>query len=244
MARDQCTISLDASGALLHRRGWRLATAKAPLRETLAAAMLLASGWDRAMPLVDPFCGAGTIAIEAALLAQNMAPGHARLFAFKDWPDYDARLWQRLLDKATAGVIGSPRPRIIASDRDAGAIKAARANAARAGVAEVIEFAHRPVSDLAPPAGPGPAGRGWVVTNPPFGVRLSEGHDLRNLYARFGQVLKQRCPGWWVAFLSSDARLERAMGLEFDQLRRLPLVNGGVRVHLAQARVAAGPIDV
>jgi putative N6-adenine-specific DNA methylase len=269
LVRDQCTLSFDASGLLLHRRGYRLATAKAPLRETLAAGMLLASGWDRVTPLVDPFCGAGTIAIEAALLALNIAPGHARHFAFMDWPDYDAQLWQRLLAAAAAGVIGSPRPLIIGSDRDAGAIEAARANAARAGVAEVIDFAQRPVSDLAPPvvsgrtrlgpaalgaaeagpaeAGPteaGPAGRGWVVTNPPYGVRLSEGHDLRNLYARFGQVLKRRFPGWRVAFLSSDTRLEHAMGLEFDELHRLPLANGAVRVHLAQARVPAGPIDV
>ena len=239
LVRDQCTISFDASGPLLHRRGYRLATAKAPLRETLAAGMLLASGWDRAAPLVDPFCGAGTVAIEAALLALNIAPGHARRFAFMDWPDYDARLWQRLLDAAAAGVIVSPRTLIFGSDRDAGAIEAARANAARAGVAAVIEFARQPVSDLAPPAG-----MGWVVTNPPYGVRLPEGHDLRNLYARFGQVLKQRFPGWRVAFLSSDTRLEHATDLEFDELRRLPLVNGGVRVRLAQARVPAGPIDV
>ncbi len=233
LVRDQCTISLDASGALLHQRGYRLATGKAPLRETLAAGLLLASGWDTAAPLVDPFCGAGTIAIEAALLAQNRAPGRARRFSLMDWPDYDNSLWHDLLDRAEASAASAPLPLIVASDRDAGAIEAARANAARAGVAEAIQFAQQVVSDLAPPPGPG-----WVVTNPPYGLRLSEQGDLRNLYARFGQVLRQRCAGWWVAVLTSDPRLEHALGLEFDERRRMALVNGGVRVHLVQARIA------
>jgi len=236
LVRDQVIISLDASGALLHQRGYRLASGKAPLRETLAAGMLLAAGWDWASPLIDPFCGAGTIAIEAALLAKNKAPGRARRFAFMSWPDYDAQLWTRLLAEAEAGIAHSPPPRIEASDRDAGAIAAAQANAARAGVADSIHFTQRAVSDLTAPAGP----PGWVVTNPPYGLRLSEHHDLRNLYARFGQVLRQRCPGWHLALLSSDVRLEHALGLALDEPRRLPLLNGGVRVSLVQSRI---PVD-
>ena len=238
LVRDQVTISLDSSGALLHQRGYRLDTAKAPLRETLAAGILMAAGWDRRAPLLDPFCGAGTIPIEAALLAQNLAPGRARRFAFMDWPDYDARLWQHVLDEATAGVSQSPPPQIFASDRDAGAIAAAQANAARAGVGDQIEFLQRSVSAVEPPPGPG-----WLVTNPPYGLRLADRHDLRDLYARFGQVLRQRCPGWWVACLSSDPRLERAMSLAFDDSRQLPLLNGGLRVRLVQARVPAQGID-
>jgi putative N6-adenine-specific DNA methylase len=236
LVRDQCLISLDASGALLHQRGYRLATAKAPLRETLAAAMLLAANWDRAAPLVDPFCGAGTIAIEAALLAKNLAPGRARRFAFMDWPDFDDRLWRRLVDEAEAAAVELPAGAIYASDRDAGAIEAAQANAARAGVAAAIQFSQRAVSDLEPPAGPG-----WVVTNPPYGRRLDEGHDLRNLYARLGQVLRQRCPGWHLALLSSDVRLEHALGMDIDEAGRLPLLNGGVRVSLIQGRITAEP---
>lgn len=236
LVRDQCLISLDASGALLHQRGYRLATAKAPLRETLAAAMLLAAGWDKAAPLVDPFCGAGTIAIEAALLAQNLAPGRARRFAFMDWPDFDDRLWRRLLVEAEAAVVQPAATIIQASDRDAGAIAAAQANAARAGVAGAIQFSQRAVSDLEPPVGPG-----WVMTNPPYGRRLNDGPDLRNLYARFGQVLRRRCAGWRLAVLSSDVRLEHALGLDIDEASRLPLLNGGVRVSLIQARIAAEP---
>ncbi len=152
---DRCTVSLDASGALLHRRGYRLATAKAPLRETLAAALLLASGWDAQAvappPLLDPFCGAGTIPIEAARLALAIAPGRQRRFAFMDWLDFDAALWQNLLAEAEARTRQrhaeiAGRLLIQASDRDAGAIAAAQANAERAGVAEVIDFACREIS--------------------------------------------------------------------------------------------------
>jgi putative N6-adenine-specific DNA methylase len=237
LVRDLCTISVDASGALLHQRGYRLATAKAPLRETLAAGMLLAAGWNRRAPLLDPFCGSGTIAIEAALLAQHLAPGRARRFAFMDWPDYQATLWQHVLDEAEAGIVTSGRPRIMASDRDAGAIDASQANAARAGVTAAIEFSRRPISAVEPPPEPG-----WVVTNPPYGLRLGGQHDLRNLYAQFGQVLRQRCAGWRVAFLSADARLQHSTGLHFDDVRTLALSNGGLRVNLVQAEVTSGVV--
>jgi putative N6-adenine-specific DNA methylase len=228
LVRDQCTISLDSSGAPLHQRGYRLATAKAPLRETLAAGMLMGSGWDRASPLLDPFCGSGTIAIEAALMARGVPPGRARRFAFMDWPNFDAALWQSLVETRHAASL--PASPIFASDRDAGAIEAARANAERAGVADLIEFSRRAVSSIAPPPGPG-----WIVTNPPYGVRVKENQDLRNLYARFGQVLGARCPGWNVAMLSAHPLLHRSVGLDFDQ--GLPLVNGGLRVRLVKARV-------
>src|SRR5689334_788268 len=166
LVRDKCVISLDSSGALLHQRGYRLATAKAPLRETLAAGMLLASGWDAASPLLDPFCGSGTIAIEAALLAKNLAPGRARHFAFMQWPNFDSALWKTLITEAEKQAKTSLTP-ILASDRDAGAINAAQANAGRAGVGDAIEFSCRAISAIEPPPG-----LGWVVTNPPYGVRL------------------------------------------------------------------------
>lgn len=237
LLHDQCTISIDSSGALLHRRGYRLATAKAPLRETLAAGMVLAAGWSpqAAAPLLDPFCGAGTIAIEAAMLALGIAPGRERRFAFMDWPDFDAALWQKLLaatdaqqQQQTAAMAG--RLQIQASDRDAGAIALAQANAARAGVADVIEFTCRPVSAVEPPAQPG-----WVVTNPPYGVRVDAGGDLRNLYAQFGKALRSRCPGWRVALLCNDRRLLGQTGLALDT--SLGMVNGGIAVMLARGTV-------
>lgn len=229
LAHDQCAISVDASGALLHHRGYRLATAKAPLRETLAAGMLLASGWDAVSPLLDPFCGSGTIPIEAALLAKNIAPGRTRRFAFMYWPDYDPALWESLTKIGARG--GRPAesllPPILASDRDAGAVEAAQANAARAGVADAIQFSCRAVSAVQPPPGPG-----WVVTNPPYGTRLGGSQDLRNLYAQFGHVMRAKCSGWRVAMLSGGAQLARSVGLDFDDAQSVRLVNGGLKVRL------------
>ncbi len=224
LIEDEFTISIDSSGAPLHHRGYRQALAKAPLRETLAAGILLASGWDRRSPFVDPFCGSGTIPIEAALLAANIPPGIIRRFAFMDWPGFDASHWSRLLQSATAQR-KDPEAAILGSDRDAGAVKMAITNADRAGVAHLIHFSQRAVSAIQPPVG-----RGWVVTNPPYGVRVSQNQDLRNLYAQFGNVLRAQCTGWQVAFLCSDDRLATHTGLIFQP--GLSLVNGGIPVKL------------
>ena len=229
MAGDRCTISVDSSGELLHRRGYRLATAKAPLRETLASAMLLAARWDGLSPLMDPFCGSGTIPIEAALFARGISPGHWRRFAFMNWPTFDKALWDTLRISLSASQEGSP-PRIFASDRDAGAIRAAQANAACAGVAENIEFSRRAVSSMDPPAGPG-----WIVTNPPYGKRLSSGRDLRNLYAQMGNTFRSKCPGWVVTMLCDSTPLVRATRLKFDE--GIPTTNGGLKVRLLIGRV-------
>ena len=228
LVRDLCTISLDSSGAALHRRGYRKATAKAPIRETLAAGMLLAAGWDKKSPLIDPFCGSGTIPIEAAMLACNIPPGRARRFSFMDWPGFDQRSWQALLQEAEAGVYNEP-PAIKGSDRDAGAIVAAQTNAGRAGVADAIEFSRRAVSDIQP------EGTGWIVTNPPYGVRVSSGKDLRNLYAQLGNILHAGCPGWRVAIISSQEQLLNSIGLRFET--KISMVNGGVNVKLALGQV-------
>jgi len=228
LAEDKCTVSVDSSGALLHKRGYRQAVAKAPLRETLAAALLMASGWDLASPLLDPFCGSGTIPIEAALLALGIPPGIKRRFAFMDWPAYDETLWQSLLAEAPSRP--PEHPILQASDRDAGAIRMAQANAERAGVADVIEFKCQAFSSILPPPQPG-----WVVTNPPYGLRISEGRDLRNLYAQFGNVLREKCPGWNLSVLCSDPSLLRQVHTRLDT--SLALVNGGVRVRLGRGKV-------
>ena len=228
--RDECTVSADASGELLHRRGYRLATAKAPLRETLAAAMLVASGWDESAPLVDPMCGSGTIPIEAALMARRVPPGMARRFAFMGWPGFDRSAWERLVRQARERVRPRGTAPILGSDRDAGAVAASVANAERAGVAEDIEWRRAAISAMAPPPG-----RGWIVTNPPYGVRVGERRDLRDLYAQLGNVARRCCPGWEVAFLAAHPELERQTGLE--QTVRFTTENGGIRVRLVQGRV-------
>ncbi len=228
--KDHCTVSVDSSGELLHRRGYRQALAKAPLRETLAAAMLLASQWDGVSPLIDPFCGSGVIPIEAALLALRIAPGQRRAFAFMKWPQFDDPLWQRLLAELSP-TIKRETPLILASDRDAGAIRVAQENAQRAGVVDYIRFDCHAVSAIAPPAQPG-----WVVTNPPYGLRVSANKDLRNLYAQFGNVLRSKCAGWRVAILCNDMSLLRQTGLSLDT--SLAWVNGGVNVRLARGDVS------
>ncbi|MBI4927128.1 MAG: class I SAM-dependent RNA methyltransferase [Anaerolineae bacterium] len=224
LANDRCTISIDTSGALLHRRGYRLQTAKAPLRENLAAGILLQSGWDAASPFLDPFCGSGTLPIEAALLARRIAPGKNRRFAFMDWPHFDAPQWKALLAQAVAAELPEAPP-IFGSDRDEGAVRIAQANAERAGVAGAIRFERLAVSSIQPPAGPG-----WVVTNPPYGVRVSPVKDLRDLYSRLGDVLRAACPGWHVSLLCSSDLLAGHTRIRFEA--PLPLINGGIAVKL------------
>jgi putative N6-adenine-specific DNA methylase len=222
MVNDNCTVSLDTSGALLHRRGYRLETGKAPLRETLAAGMLLAAGWDPALPLVDPFCGSGTIAIEAALMALGIPPGANRDFAFMKWPCFDKHKWEGMLahslrEKKLA------RPKIQASDRDEGVIQMAINNAERAGVQQNIQFSAQAFSAIKPDSA-----KGWVITNPPYGVRVDSNRDLRDLYAGFGNVLRKQFSGWRVGILCNNSALIGQMKLEIE--KSIPLFNGGIPV--------------
>jgi putative N6-adenine-specific DNA methylase len=154
--RDECTVSADASGELLHRRGYRLAVGKAPLRETLAAAMLAATGWPGGTPLVDPMCGSGTIPIEAALFARRIPPGLQRAFAFQRWPEYAAAMWEELLAASRARILPHAGSLIVGSDRDAGAVAAASANAARVGVANDARRQFQPSSHPPRPGGSSP----------------------------------------------------------------------------------------
>ena len=228
---DVVTVSLDATGEALFKRGWRGPAGKAPLRETLAAAVLLASGWDRRSPLVDPFCGSGTIAIEAALLARRMAPGRHRTFVFQSWPSFSPERWARLVRGADSDVVEKCPP-IVACDRDAGAVATTLANAASAGVASNLEVVQRSVSDLVLP------GRtGVVVTNPPYGARL--GGDVRNLFDRFGAVLRERAPGWRVAVLASADTPVPRLGLSCTSA--LHTTNGGIPVDVWTATVPTVP---
>ena len=223
LANDQCTISIDSSGELLHKRGYRQETAKAPLRETLAAAMLLASGWDGSASLVDPFCGSGTIPIEAALLAARIPPGINREFAFMRWPGFNRELWQDLLSIARKEIT-PVTTQIFGFDRDAGAISIATSNAARAGQKDLIQFKQQAISLLSPSNLPG-----WIITNPPYGVRVSSGRDLRDLYARFGELLRSKFTGWQAGILVSDPRLGGNLGLP-EMHKEWRLINGGIPV--------------
>jgi putative N6-adenine-specific DNA methylase len=224
--RDQFTISADTSGALLHRRGYRQAVAKAPLRETLAAAMLRGAEWNAKSPIVDPMCGSGTIAIEAAMMARKIPPGLERKFAFLDWPGADVARWNALAAHARGQIIGRSPAAIAASDRDAGAIEAARSNAERAGVAGDIEFAVQAIS-AATPIGTGP---GLLITNPPYGERVGDTKAIRNLYAQFGNVARAEFGGWDLAMLSANKALDGQTQIDFAE--RFKTSNGGIPVRL------------
>ena len=233
--RDRCLISVDTSGALLHRRGYRMATAKAPLRETLAAALVAASGWDGVAPLVDPLCGSGTIAIEGAWMARGIPPGVNRTFAVERWPGVPETLGREVRAELASKTQVSAAGPILGSDRDAGAIEAARGNAARAGVTDDVAFAVHALS-----AAPIPAHeRGWIVTNPPYGVRVGESGRVRDLWAQLGKVLRARAPGWEVALLSPDQLLERQLGIPLRLAART--TNGGIPIRLMVGRVPARP---
>ncbi|HET7585551.1 MAG TPA: hypothetical protein VFK13_11625 [Gemmatimonadaceae bacterium] len=230
---DRCSVSADSSGAHLHRRGYRLQVARAPLRETLAAAALVASGWPGTAPLVDPLCGAGTIAIEGALIARRIPPGAHRRFAFMRWPDFDRAAWEEMHGAAMHDVLPHAPAPILASDRDAGAVAATRANAERAGVLGDIDVRQQALSACEPPASA--HGSGWIVTNPPYGVRVGDARRLRDLYAQLGHVARRSFGGWTVALLSADHTL--------DTHTRLPLTsvlatrNGGIAVRVMAGRV-------
>jgi putative N6-adenine-specific DNA methylase len=163
------------------------------------------------------------------MLTGRLAPGKNRRFAFMDWPNFDAGLWQSLVNLAVSAEQPVP-PNIQASDRDAGAIQIAQANAGRAGVVEKIKFIQQAFSAIEPPQG-----GGWIVTNPPYGVRVSPAHDLRNLYSQLGKVLHSLCPGWKVGILCNSDFLVGHTGLHFEQ--SIPLVNGGIPVKFYLGRI-------
>lgn len=224
---DLCTLSVDTSGGLLHKRGHKQAMAKAPLRETMAALLLRQCGYRGNEPVLDPFCGSGTFLIEAAEIAVGLPPGRNRAFAFEQLATFDAEAWRGM--KAAISPVETS-VRFHGSDRDAGAIKAAIANAERAGVAACTHFTKASVSDVLAPDGP----PGLVIMNPPYGTRIGDKTALRNLHARTGEVLRQRFEGWRIGLLTSDEGLARATGLPFGP-RSKPILHGGLRVYLYQA---------
>ena len=219
---DLCTISLDTSGAHLHKRGYRALSAKAPIRETLAAALLMMSGYDGTQAFVDPMCGSGTIAIEAALIAGDVAPGLGRTFAFEEWPCFDAEAYHRMraraLEHRKSGV-----PAIVASDRDSGATQAARVNAERAGVK--IEVEQRPLSKTQPPAA-----TGLLLTNPPYGARIGDVRALRDLYAAIGNLARGPFARWTCGLVTPDENLAHA-ARGFTSASPL-IAHGGLKIKL------------
>ncbi|WP_198521825.1 class I SAM-dependent RNA methyltransferase [Sagittula sp. P11] len=227
---DLVTVSLDTSGELLHRRGYKEAVGKAPLRETLAACFLRAAGYRGTETVVDPMCGSGTFVIEAAEIALGLAPGRARGFAFEAFPTFDAKAYGAI--RSDAGLEARPTDcRFFGADRDDGAIRGSAANAERAGVSGVCTFSRAPVSALERPDGP----PGLVMVNPPYGARIGDRKLLFGLYGSLGAVLKERFGGWRLGMVTSDGGLAKATGLDLDAGPQVAF--GGLKVRLYQARI-------
>jgi 23S rRNA G2445 N2-methylase RlmL len=219
--RDRCTLSADTSGDSLHKRGWRQFQGRAPLGETLAAAIVLQSGWDRRSPLLDPFCGSGTILVEAALLAGGVAPGTFRKrFGFERWPGHDAERWHALVAEARARVRFPPKP-----------VEGARENLRSAGVEERIRIEVADLDAFRPKLG----WNAWIVTNPPYGERVGREADLAPVYRRFGAILRERAAGYHVAVLSGNPALAREIGLAPE--RRTKMKNGALECELLELAI-------
>ena len=230
----EATLYLDTSGEALFKRGYRRDADVAPLRENLAAGLIALSGWTPDAPLLDPMCGSGTIAIEAALIAADRAPGLGRTFGFQKLAWYDGPAWQRIRQRAHDRVRPAPAtPAIFASDVDPRVVELCRRNLAAAGVAGFVDVT---TADVVARAAPAPAG--VLIANPPYGVRLESDAALTALYPQLGDALKQRFPGWTAYLLSGDTRLPKLIGLKPS--RRTPLFNGAIECRLYRFEIVAG----
>lgn len=245
---DRCILSIDSSGESLHRRGYRVDGSFAPVRENLAAALLLKAGYDGSKPLFDPMCGSGTFLIEAALIAQRRAPGLNRdRFGFMGWPDFDPKLWQQVRREATAALRPlADLPPIVGTEIDTRTVEAARANAGAAGLSSAIKILHRDFRTLTDRAALFPEGGedGFLITNPPYGERLGVDADLVALHRDLGDLFKKVFSGWTAHVLSANLEAAKFIGLKAS--RRHPLLHGGLdsrllRFDLYQGTRKKGP---
>jgi putative N6-adenine-specific DNA methylase len=219
---DRCLLSLDSSGSSLHRRGYHVAMGIAPLKESLAAALIELSGWTDEIPLLDPFCGSGTIAIEATLKALDIAPGLSRAeFGFQKWRDFQPDIWEKLLQEARKRQKPSLNSSIYASDADGEILQQAVDNACFCRVEDCIVFSQEEIDRLE-----SPADSGIIVCNPPYGKRIGNAAELGAVYKTFGDVLKHRFKGWTAYILSGNKELTKQIGLRSS--RRVPLFNGSL----------------
>ncbi|SDD46126.1 putative N6-adenine-specific DNA methylase [Paracoccus isoporae] len=223
---DLATLSLDSSGESLHKRGHKEAVAKAPMRETMAAAFLRECGYRGDEPVHDPMCGSGTFVIEAAEMALGLAPGRSRDFAFMQFASFRPEIWDEMKPAPPGAACEHS---FFGSDRDAGAIRMSIANAERAGVAACCDFTRRPIADAAPPDGP----PGLVIINPPYGARVGNKGPLFGLHAAMGEVLRKRFVGWRVGIVTSEPGLAKATGLPFRDPGPI-VAHGGLKIRLYQ----------
>ena len=227
LLKDEVMVTLDASGESLHKRGYRTMTSKAPLTETLAAALLMLTPWKADRIFVDPFCGSGTFPIEAAMMAANIAPGMHREFIAEQWTNLiDRKLWYETVEEAEEMVDTSVSVDIQGYDIDGEVVKAARENAKRAGVADMIHFQERQVSELRHPKK-----YGFIVTNPPYGERLEDKKDLPELYTQIGEAYRN-LDSWSMYMITSYEDTEKYIGRKADKNRKI--YNGMLKTYFYQ----------
>ncbi len=227
LLKDEVMVTLDTSGDSLHKRGYRLMTSKAPLTETLAAALIMLTPWKKDRILVDPFCGSGTFPIEAAMIAANIAPGMNRQFTAEQWKNLiPKQLWYDTVEEAQDLMDADIQVDIQGYDIDAEVVKAARENAKRAGVDHLIHFQQRAVADLHHPKK-----YGFVITNPPYGERLEEKEDLPELYTQIGQAYAG-LDSWSLYMITSYEDAERYIGRKADKNRKI--YNGMIKTYFYQ----------
>lgn len=227
LMKDVVTIGIDTSGVSLHKRGYRQLSSKAPITETLAAALIMLTPWRRDRILVDPFCGSGTFPIEAAMMAANIAPGMNRSFTAEQWTNLIPRkLWYESVEEASDLMEDQIEVDIQGYDIDGDVVKAARQNAADAGVDHLIHFQQRPVSQLRYPKK-----YGFIITNPPYGERLEEREALPELYRTFGESFR-RLEDWSAYMITSYDEAERYFGRKADKNRKI--YNGMIKTYFYQ----------
>jgi len=224
LSADRASVMLDATGEGMHKRGYRTGAGEAPLRENLAAAMVLLSRWEPGRPFADPLCGSGTIVIEAALSGRGMAPGALRTFTAESWPFLPREAWKRAREESRAAERPGEPMDVTASDRDGKVLDIARANAARAGVADAIRFERRDLEALEPAGG-----YGCIVTNPPYGERLGDVREAERVAQALGRLYR-RLGTWSLFALSPHPEFPRHFGLRPTKNRKL--YNGNIRCWL------------
>ena len=227
LMKDVVTVGLDSSGVSLHKRGYREVAGKAPITETLAAALIMLTPWRKDRIFVDPFCGSGTFPIEAAMMAANIAPGMNRSFMAEEWGNLvPKKLWYRVLDEANDAIEDNVSVDIQGYDVDASVIKIARGNAQEAQVGELIHFQQRSVEQLSHPKK-----YGFIITNPPYGERLEDKKDLPQLYRAFGDRFRQ-LDSWSAYMITSCEEAEKYFGRKADKNRKI--YNGMLKTYYYQ----------
>ncbi len=229
---DRFTLSLDSSGEPLYKRGLKAGPARAPIRETLAAAMLMAAGYDPRRPLVDPLCGSGTFSLEAAMMAKQMAPGLKRAFAFMGWPAFSEGQWRFIKREAESKVKDLKQPLIFASDVDAEACEQLAVMIKGRGLSDAVSVVRKDFFQCG--ADQYGDGTGLVAINPPYGIRIGSAKKADALFRNIGRHLAQRFKGWTVALIAP--RPELARGLPFPA-RRVPLHHGGLKLNLVLGKI-------